>query len=325
MGEHAKVFVGTVGEGLYVSSDGGDSFGRKARNGLYIEGEVRALAAHPQDPRRLYAGTNAGVYRSEDGGDTWTRLRSAMDDLVVWALLVLPAEPDTVFAGTRPAGVYRSTDGGDTWHDAQLGAQVECDVIEYNRITTIIADPLASRSVWTGVEIDGCWRSDDAGGTWSRHAEGLSSLDVHGLVVVPENGSRRLVAATNNGVNVSTDEGATWQRQDLSAVTPWGYFRGIRQHAADPATLFLGNGNGPPGFTGAVLRSRDGGKSWERMELPVVPNSTIWDYATHPADPALVYAYSCSGELYRSADAGDRWEKLSSEFGEIRALLWTPA
>ena len=93
----------------------------------------------------------------------------------------------------------------------------------------------------------------------------------------------------------------------------------------DPATLFLGNGNGPPGFTGAALRSRDGGKSWERMELPVVPNSTIWDYATHPADPALVYAYSCSGELYRSADAGDRWEKLSSEFGEIRALLWTPA
>lgn len=325
MGEHAKVFVGTVGEGLYVSNDGGDSFGRKARNGLYIEGEVRALAAHPQDPRRLYAGTNAGVYRSEDGGDTWTRLRSAMDDLVVWALLVLPAEPDTVFAGTRPAGVYRSTDGGDTWHDAQLGAQVECDVIEYNRITTIIADPLAPRSVWTGVEIDGCWRSDDAGGTWSRHAEGLSSLDVHGLVVVPENGARRLVAATNNGVNVSLDEGATWQRQDLSAVTPWGYFRGIRQHAGDPATLFLGNGNGPPGFTGAALRSRDGGKSWERMELPVVPNSTIWDYATHPADPALVYAYSCSGELYRSADAGDRWEKLSSEFGEIRALLWTPA
>ena len=325
MGEQAKVFVGTVGEGLYVSEDGGGSFGRKARNGLYIEGEVRALAAHPRDPRRLYAGTHAGVYRSEDGGENWTRLRSAMDDLVVWALLVLPAQPDTIFAGTRPAGVYRSTDGGDTWHDAQLGAQVECDVIEYNRITTIIADPLAPRSVWTGVEIDGCWRSDDAGGAWSRHAEGLSSLDVHGLVVVPENGSRRLVAATNNGVNVSTDEGASWQRQDLSAVTPWNYFRGIRQHAGDPATLFLGNGNGPPGFTGAALRSRDGGRSWERMALPVEPNSTIWDYATHPADPDLVYAYSCSGELYRSADAGGHWEKLSSEFGEIRALLWTPA
>ena len=325
MAEDTRLFVGTVGEGLYVSDDGGGTFKRRAGNGLYIEGEVRALAAHPRNPRRIYAGTNAGVCRSDDGGDTWQRLPSAMDDLVVWALLVLPGAPDTIFAGTRPAGVFRSTDGGDTWHDAQLGAEVECAVIEYNRITTIIADPIAPRCVWVGVEIDGCWRSDDAGDTWSRHADGLSSLDVHGLVVVPENGSRRLVAATNNGVNVSADEGASWQRQELGAVTSWNYFRGIRQHAGRPETLFLGNGDGPPGFAGAVLRSRDGGRSWERMALPVEPNSTIWDYATHAADPELIYAYSCSGEVYRSADAGSRWDKLDREFGEIRALLWTPA
>ena len=258
MAEDTRLFVGTVGEGLYVSDDGGGTFKRRAGNGLYIEGEVRALAAHPRNPRRIYAGTNAGVCRSDDGGDTWQRLPSAMDDMVVWALLVLPGAPDTIFAGTRPAGVFRSTDGGDTWHDAQLGAQVECAVIEYNRITTIIADPIAPRCVWVGVEIDGCWRSNDAGDTWSRHADGLSSLDVHGLVVVPENGSRRLVAATNNGVNVSADEGASWQRQELGAVTSWNYFRGIRQHAGQPETLFLGNGDGPPGFAGAALRSRDG-------------------------------------------------------------------
>ena len=73
-----------------------------------------------------------------------------------------------------------------------------------------------------------------------------------------------------------------------------------------------------------ALRSRDGGKSWQRMALPVEPNSTIWDYATHAAAPDLVYAYSCSGELYRSADGGDHWDKLGQEFGEIRALMWTP-
>ena len=321
----ARVFVGTVGEGLYISDDGGAPFKRSANNGLYIEGEVRALAAHPGNPSRIYAGTHAGVYRSDDAGDNWQRLDSAMNDMAVWALMVLPGEPDTVFAGTRPAGVYRSTDGGDTWHDAQLGARVDCPVIEFNRITTILPDPIAPRSLWVGVEIDGAWRSDDAGDTWSRHANGLSSLDVHGLVVVPENGSRALVAATNNGVNSSADEGASWQRQDLSAVTPWNYFRGIRQQAGRPDTIFLGNGNGPPGSAGAALRSRDGGKSWQRMALPVDPNSTIWDYATHAAAPDLVYAYSCSGELYRSADGGDHWDKLGQEFGEIRALMWTPA
>lgn len=320
-----RVLVGTVGEGLYISDDGGATFKRPANNGLYIEGEVRSLAAHPERPNRIFAGTHAGVYRSDDGGDTWQRLSSAMDGLQVWALMVLPADPDTVFAGTRPAGVYRSTDGGDTWQDAQLGASTECPVIEFTRITTIIPDPVAPRSVWVGVEIDGAFRSDDAGDTWSRHADGLSSLDVHGMVVVPDNGSRTLVAATNNGVNVSADEGASWQRQDLGAVAPWSYFRGIRQQAGRPGTIFLGHGNGPPGSEGAVLRSRDGGASWQRMALPVDPNSTIWDYATHAADPDLVYAYTCSGELYRSADGGDRWDKLRHEFGEIRALMWTPA
>ena len=249
-----------------------------------------------------------------------------MDDMAVWALMVLPDDPDIVFAGTRPAGVYRSTDGGDTWHDAQLGASTECAVIEFTRITTIIPDPVAPRSVWVGVEIDGAFRSDDAGDTWSRHADGLSSLDVHGMVVVPDNGSRVLVAATNNGVNTSGDEGASWQRQDLGAVRAVALLpRHPAAGGAGPDTIFLGHGNGPPGSEGAVLRSRDGGGSWQRMALPVDPNSTIWDYATHAADPDLVYAYSCSGELYRSADGGDRWDKLRHEFGEIRALMWTPA
>ena len=320
----ARVLVGTVGEGLYFSDDGGETFHRNAANGMYVEGEVRALAFHPDDSQQLYAGTNAGVYRSSDGGASWTRLDSAMNDRVVWALLVLPSSADAIFAGTRPAGVFRSTDGGDTWHDTKIGARVDYPVLVYNRITTVISDPISPRSIWVGVEIDGCWRSDDAGDTWSRHADGLSSLDVHGLVVVPQNGTRTLVAACNNGVNVSTDEGRSWQLQDLSAHTPWHYFRGIRQQVGRPETLFLGNGNGPPGSAGVALRSRDGGGSWERMELPVEPNSTIWDYATHPSDPDLIYAYSCSGEVYRSADAGDHWEKLRSEFGEIRSLMWLP-
>ena len=61
------------------------------------------------------------------------------------------------------------------------------------------------------------------------------------------------------------------------------------------------------------------------MSLPVAPNSTIWDYALHAANPELVYSYSVSGQVYRSADGGDGWDKLEHEFGEIRALLWAPA
>jgi hypothetical protein len=51
----------------------------------------------------------------------------------------------------------------------------------------------------------------------------------------------------------------------------------------------------------------------------------VWNFAVHPADAALVYAASISGQVYRSEDGGATWRKLETEFGEIRALAWAPA
>jgi photosystem II stability/assembly factor-like uncharacterized protein len=58
--------------------------------------------------------------------------------------------------------------------------------------------------------------------------------------------------------------------------------------------------------------------------MPGRANSTMWNFAVHPADPNLVYANSVSGQVYRSTDAGATWHKLPREFGEIRAIAWTP-
>jgi photosystem II stability/assembly factor-like uncharacterized protein len=91
-----------------------------------------------------------------------------------------------------------------------------------------------------------------------------------------------------------------------------------------PEVVLLGNGDGPPGTVGIVARSTDGGTHWEPARMPGRANSTIWNFAVHAADPDLVYVSSVSGEVYRSTDAGASWEKLSREFGEIRALAWTP-
>ena len=320
----AAVYVGTVGEGLWRSRDGGESWDRKT-TGMYTESEVRALAVHPANAQLLYAGTNQGCFRSTDGADHWTQLDSEMNDLVIWSLLVMPDQPDMVLAGTRPAAVFRSTDGGDTWQRLSAAMAQECPGIVYNRVTTLQVDPAAPDTIWAGVEIDGAWRSDDRGATWTRHAEGLSSLDIHGLALVPQNGAgSALVASTNNDVNTSGDQGQSWQQQQVSKQFPWNYCRGLRQQPGSPRHLFLGNGNGPPGSEGAAWRSADGGASWQRMELPVAPNSTIWDYAFHPSAPELVYAYSVSGQVFRSTDGGDSWHKLAREFGEIRSLLWAP-
>jgi len=60
------------------------------------------------------------------------------------------------------------------------------------------------------------------------------------------------------------------------------------------------------------------------LPLPVEPNSPIWSFATHPADPGRILACSHYGEVFASRDAGDSWVKLRREFSEIRALTWTP-
>jgi len=95
--------------------------------------------------------------------------------------------------------------------------------------------------------------------------------------------------------------------------------------ADDPNVLFVATGDGALGSTGAIQRSRDGGRNWQMLPLPVEPNSPIWAFAVHRADPQRVLACSHYGEVFASNDAGDSWVKLRREFSEIRALAWTPS
>jgi photosystem II stability/assembly factor-like uncharacterized protein len=88
--------------------------------------------------------------------------------------------------------------------------------------------------------------------------------------------------------------------------------------------VLLGVGDGPPGWSGFIVVSDDAGETWRQAAMPGPANSTIWNFATHDADPALVYASSVSGQVYRSPDGGASWTKLACEFGEIRALAWFP-
>jgi photosystem II stability/assembly factor-like uncharacterized protein len=286
---------------------------------------VRALAAPSGKSRVIYAGTSEGVYRSDDRGEQWQRLDSPLNQLVTWSLLVSPHDPDTIYAGTRPAHLFRSTDAGRTW--TQLGATIaqNCNNIIYNRVTTILVDPDDRHGLWAGIEIDAVQRSRDGGNSWTKLEAGLSSQDIHGLAIVPGPGPRRILATTNNDLNVSTDEGKTWQPQEVKRLFEWPYCRGLTQKSDDPNVLFLGNGDAPPGHVGALWRSADGGRTWDRARLPCVPNSTVWGFAVHPANPELVLAYTVSGEVYRSQDGGVGWDKLPREFGEIRALAWLPA
>jgi photosystem II stability/assembly factor-like uncharacterized protein len=322
-----RLYVGTIGEGLWRSVDGGDGFVRAA-DGMFVECHVRALAVHPRDPRLLYLGCEDGLFVSRDGADNWSRVESPLDGKQIWSLLICPQEPELMLAGVCPSRLYRSEDGGRTWIEPAVRILQDCPRIMHTRVTCLAADPDEPQTLWAGVEIDGVYRSRDAGRTWQPLGRGLSSRDIHALAIVPENGQpKRMLAATNNDLNLSRDNGETWEPLQVQKSLPWSYCRALAQlapAAGDPEVVFLGNGNGPPGSAGIIARSDDGGSTWKAAHMPVLANSTVWNFAVHPADPDLIYASSVSGELYRSRDRGLSWDKLAREFGEIRALAWAP-
>ncbi len=321
-----RLFVGCIGEGVFRSTDSGQTFRRACDGMAFVECHVRALIAHPTRPGVLYVGSEQGLHHTENGADSWTRLSAPPAGLQVWSLLQPAANPELLLAGTCPPQLYRSEDGGRTWTEPAYRMERDCPRIQYNRITTLAADPTDASMLWAGVEIDGVHRSRDAGRTWQPIGSGLTSRDIHGLAVVPARAGRprRLLATTNRDLNLSDDDGETWRQAYIDRVLPWPYCRALAQQAGRPDVLFLGNGDSPPGSGGALARSLDAGDTWEKLTLPCEANSTLWNIAVHAADPELIYASSVSGQVFRSPDGGDTWEKLRREFGEIRALAWTP-
>ncbi len=317
------ICIGTVGSGAWTSADGGDSW-RRVRSGLSGESRVYGLAVDPHQPRTVFAGAEDGIYRSGDGGQSFERLDSPMGAMDVWKIAFDPADADTIFAGTRPAALFRSKDGGRCWTQLAVDMVEDCPNVGVPRVTALTVDSSDHRIVWAGVEVDGVRRSLDGGDTWTRIAGGLSDPDIHDVAVRGGGNARTVLTSTPREIFASTDKGESWQGLGVGKQFGLPYCRGLALKADDSNTVFVATGDAAVGSTGAIQRSKNGGQSWQRAELPVEPNSPIWAFATNPADPGLVLACSHYGELYSSYDAGDFWKKLPREFTEIRALAWTP-
>src|SRR5205823_5792809 len=108
VGLDRTVYVGTVGEGLWKSADVGASFTRVAGTTIV---DSRSIAIDPTDGRRVFSGGNRGLYRTTDGGTTWTQPMTVSTSNVV----IDPRNPTIVYASTQADGVLRSADGGGTF------------------------------------------------------------------------------------------------------------------------------------------------------------------------------------------------------------------
>lgn len=321
-----RTLVGTVGQSV-LATENGERWDRVGPNaGFHSDAIVRTLANRPESPGIVWAGTDQGILRSEDGGRNWRRLDGPLSGQQVWRISLHPTEPQVVFAGTGTpsrAAVFRSDDDGRSWKQLPVEIATECAAVGVPRITDIAVDPQDGRKLWASIEVDGMRRSTDGGETWERIAGGITNPDGH-AASVSAGPPKSVVLTVNNEIFLSRDDGATFQPVGVRQAFPYTHVRDVVFDAVDPCTAWAAIGDSTPGTVGALMLTRDAGVSWRPAELSTPSNSAMWAVRTQPDQPKRVLAASRYGYLYESLDGGEHFTKQKREFSEVSSIVWVP-
>jgi photosystem II stability/assembly factor-like uncharacterized protein len=178
--------------GFLISDDGGH-FWREVQ-GTSLDGlSISAIAPHPTDVDTAWAATvGQGVYKTSDGGATWSRTSNGLADKRVMALII-DARTGTLFAGTAEAGVWRSEDGGKSWQRRSSGMNPT------EPVGALVIDPARPDTLYAGSWQSGASVSRNAGGSWQRMNDGLRTRSVSALAISVD-GATLYAATRGEGV-----------------------------------------------------------------------------------------------------------------------------
>jgi photosystem II stability/assembly factor-like uncharacterized protein/antitoxin component of MazEF toxin-antitoxin module len=251
-------------------------------------GRVNDLAVLEGDPTTFYvAMATSGVYKTTNGGTTFTAVFDNEGTGSVGAVAMAPTDANLVWAGTGEGnnrqssswgdGVYKSTDGGRTWKNMGLRAskQIAKVIVDPNDFSVVYVAALGD--LWAAGGERGVFKTTDGGLTWNRTLFVDDDTGVTELVMDPQN-NKTLYAAS-------------YQRRRQQ----WGM-----------------NGGGPGS---AIWKSTDAGQTWSKLEtgIPAGPKGRI-GLDVYRRNPNVLYArIESPGEsgVYRSDDAGASWHKMS--------------
>jgi photosystem II stability/assembly factor-like uncharacterized protein len=307
------VFVGALGHiwapnserGVFKTTDGGKTW----KKVLFVNDQtgIASLVMDPNNPRVLYAatwqvrrypwtlddgGAGSGIWRSTDGGDTWTRLTTDLPDgpLGRIALAVAPTDSNRVYAlieAKRGKGLlWRSDDMGDHW--SMVSDNYNLDVRPFYFSHLVVAPDDENRIYFLSFML---WRSDDGGKT-AKPIDRDVHVDHHAIWIDPQN-PERIIQGNDGGVYLTTTGGKSWRFLDSLPIeqfymvaadsrTPYDLCGGLQDNSAwcgPSSTLADDSVSGADWFT---VTGGDG------------------EYAVPaPSNPDIIYSDSQDGALGR--------------------------
>jgi DNA-binding MarR family transcriptional regulator/photosystem II stability/assembly factor-like uncharacterized protein len=201
------------------------------------------------------------------------------------------------YVGTEPAMVFRSDDGGRTWRRSDKIDELPTREKWYfpgpphqPHVRSIDFLPDAEASVLVGVEVGGVVYSPDYGDSWSELNNGLY-VDVHTVRPDPSEPGR-LIAATGKGLYLSENNGDSWQQ--ITEGIGQGYTVGLHVNPERVGEVLIATGQRPPGISARVYHSLDGGRSWNQVVDPVLPEQ-------YARVPVVIFAH---GNAWIATDEG---------------------
>ncbi len=266
----------------------------------------------------LFIGTNNGVYRSTDGGDSWREINVGLTRLSVGSLVI--TRQGSILAATD-GYLFRSQDNGDTWNEVYrkyatrnalaLGLYDRIylaatggvyyspdDGITWNRtaltepiVISIVAQTVDSvEVVCAGTVKRGIFRTTDGGESWQ--SAGLAGIQIPSLAVSNDG---LLAAGTEYGVYLSSDNGQSWYRTPMPKSYIYVY-----------ALTFGANKEILAGDSGGIYRSINNGQTWTEHDFV---QSTIQSLAINAENH--IFAGTATSGIYRSKDLAKNWDAIN--------------
>ncbi|SNB48096.1 choice-of-anchor D domain-containing protein [Geobacter sp. DSM 9736] len=284
------VYVGTDGNGVYKSTDGGATWNPASQG---IAGlSVYAVKIDPGNHSTIYAGTNGGIFRSGDAGTTWRSVSTGINSQFVFSLSI---RGGSIFAATGN-GAYRSSNAGETWLPFTGLAE---------KVVQSIAP--ADDSLLYAATTNGLFRSSDGGNNWSQ-VTGLPASNIQAVAVNPSNPLIAYLGTWGGGVVKTYDGGVTWASANSGINDP--YIRTLAINPLLPDTVYAGTYSG-------IFRTTTGGNNWT-IPSTLFRNIPVYGIAVAPVSPATLYLGTSSG-VYKSTDNGANWSKKNTGISSVSA------